>query len=321
MLRLVLRSYGGENLKGRPGYYSKELAFTSFERAALHARAVLGATSPADPGPGAGPRCGVSVTFVNDGPVPESLTGRMYRLGDVVPIPNGPVGTQGSYTFALDLPAAMGWPDEDVVVFVEDDYLLAQDAFVAIAQAAEAIPQAGYFALGHGRPRDFSDPEQLRRFGIVPWWRPAPDIGVQGRRWINILGVTSTFAARVGVLRQDRDIFMLCQRPFRKRWYDHETAMLYQGVRPYRGTSFWTGMPDDFTLSVRGVLRAAYLVPFRVAMNLRAGRQRTPHYLYAPDPVVAAHMEVGAVEDPAFWAAEAERVRAWARETSGGIPA
>lgn len=333
MLRLVLRSYGGENMKGRPAYYSKGLCFDSFERAARYARAVLGdhdsvceAEGPAeewetvdDIVSGWAPSAtrvaghGVSVTFVNDGPVDESLLARMRGLGEVVWTPHGPVGTQASYTFALDLPVAQGWADGDVVVFVEDDYLLVEDAFVVLEEAVRHIPEAGYFALAHGRPTDFTDEAQLRHYAIVPWWRPAPDRVVGGRRWINILGVTSTFAARVGLLREDRDIFMLCQKPFRTRWLDHETAMIYQAIRPYRGAMYLTGVPGDFVPTLRGVARAIYLLPFRAALNARAARQRAAHYLYAPTPPVAAHMEEQGLEDPQRWESEAKSVTAWAK--------
>lgn len=306
MLRVVFRSYGGENLKGRPAFYSKRLAFDSFERAYLHAREHLGGGGRP---PGSGQ--GIDLTFANDGPIDEAYLSRMRDLGRIVQTDDGPVGPKASYTFALNLPDTRGWSDDDVVVYIEDDYLLTQDALLALAQAVEELPQAGYFALAHGRPQDLTDAAQIARYGTVPWWRPAPDVVVQGRTWINILGVTSTFAARVHALREDKDIFMLCQQPFRKRWYDHETAMLYQGVVPYRGTSYFTGMPRDFVPSVRGVLRATYLLPFRLRLNARARRQRTPHLLYAPAPTVAVHMEVADLDEPQRWEDEAAAVADW----------
>lgn len=307
MLRVVFRSYGGENLKGRPAYYSKELAFDSFDRALELARRTFGHAGGASSGPE-----GISVVFANDGPIAEPLRQRMAAMGEVVQTPDGPVGAKASYLFALDLPRVMGWEADDVVVYIEDDYLLAERALVELARAVREIPEAGYFALAHGRPDDLRDPARIRRYGTVPWWRPAPDRRVDGRTWINILGVTSTFAARVGVLHEDRDIFELCQRPFRSRWYDHETAMLYQGVRPYRGHRYWTGGAGDFEPTLRGVLRAVYLLPFRVAANARASRQRVPHLLYAPSPVLAVHLEVEGIDDPDAWEREAASVTRWA---------
>lgn len=235
----------------------------------------------------------------------------------VVFIPHGPVGTQRSYVFALDVPELMGWADDDVVVFVEDDYLLSEDAFVALAEAAAAIPEAGYFALGHGRPADMTNEAECRAWSIVPWWTPRPDVMVGGRTWTNILGVTSTFAARVGALREDRDIFERCRRPFRKRWLDHETAMLYQGVVPYRGASYFFGSHGDFEPGLRGVARAIYLLPFRVELNRRARAQRaagTQKWLYSPRPVEAAHLETHLIEDLPRWENEARAAVRWARE-------
>ncbi len=318
MLRIVFRSYGGENLKGRPAYYSKRLAFDSFERAYLRARDVLGAQDLTRTAQAVSTH-GVSVTFANDGPIAPELLERMRGLGEIVQTPSGPVGAKASYGFALALPRAMGWAASDVVVYIEDDYLMTCEALVELARAVDAIPEAGYFALAHGRPDDYSDPAQIARYSTVPWWEPAADRVVDGQRWINILGVTSTFAARVGVLEQDRDIFELCQRPFRRRWYDHETAMLYQGVRPYRGASYWTGMPGDFVPSARGVLRALVLLPFRVALNARAARQRVPHLLYAPAPVVAVHLEVDGIDEPERWEGEARAVAEWARNRARDV--
>lgn len=361
MLRVVLRSYGGENIKGRPAWYSKELAFASFARSARRAQAVLGAQ--------------VSVTFVNDGPVAphlerqmrefcagtapteserrqepavagvgggavgtavadEAVVGLGLRADDtpgaeqspcgeappaqIIDIPGGPVGTQPSYVYALDLPDLLGWSDEDLVLYIEDDYLLAEDALVALAEAAAAIPEAGYFALGHGRPADFSDREQMRAWGIVWWWKPQPNWHVAGRTWVNILGVTSTFAARVGALRADRDIFELCRRPFRRRWLDHETAMLYQGVQPYRGRMYLTGSHGDYEPRLRGVVRALYLLPFRFEVNRRARRQKATgqqRYLYSPSPVEAAHLEDGLIENVPRWEDEARAAIRYARQT------
>lgn len=310
MLRIVFRSYGGENLKGRPAYYSKELALDSFERAYERARAELGGVDR----PGQTPSHGIDVTFANDGPIDPALLRRMEALGPVVQTQGGPVGLKASYTFALNLPDRFGWPDSDVVFYLEDDYLLAEDSLVALARAVDAIPQAHYFALSHGRPEDLSDPVQAHQFGTVPWWEPGPDERVDGLQWINILGVTSTFGARIGTLREDKDIFIMCQRPFRNRFLDHETSMLYQGVVPYRGKTYFIGLPGDFVPSVRGVARAFYLLPFRALFNARARRQGARHLLYAPKPIVATHMELEGMTDPARWEAEAHAVRKWAAD-------
>lgn len=325
MLRVVFRGYGGENFKGRPKWYSKELAFASVLRATEYAFAELGDR--------------VSVTFVNNGPMPPHMAKQMYNFYDDVvllaapdvgpravevhQVPGGPVGMRESYRYALNLPDLLEWADDDVVVYIEDDYLLTREALTALFGAAQGIPEAGYFAPAHARPTDFDDAEQMAFYSIPPWWQPAPDREVNGRTWINILGVTSTFAARVSALRRDKDIFLLCQKPFRRRWYDHETAMIYQGVTPYRGKGYLAGMPGDFVPGARGVARAVVLLPFRFAANARAAKQRLTgqlRYLYAPSPVEAMHLETACMFDHDRWANEAAKTATWAAARDYQLP-
>lgn len=300
-LRLVLRSYGGDNDKGRPGFYSKDLVVASLVRAARHVDA--------------------DVYFVNDGPIPTSRLALMEGNGEVLAIPGGPVGMRDSYRYGLDLPDRLAWSDDDIVVYVEDDYLLVEDALEVLLAGAAAMPSAAYFALSGSRPTDYDDPAQQRLHGVPRGWRPiAPDRAVGAATWINVLSVASTFAARVGALRADRDIFEQCMRPFRSRYLDHETCLLYQGVIPYRGTDFFFGLPGDFVPGVRGVARAALLLPYRVLLNRRARRQREPHLLYAVQPAVAAHLEVANINTARDWAAEAEAVTRWAAEQGYELP-
>lgn len=297
-VRLVYRSYGGENGKGRPAYYDKDMALASFLRAAGRAR-----ESGAD----------VEVVFANDGPIAEHRAALMRRHGPVYSTPRGPVGPQASYRFALDLPDLLGWDDGDVVAYNEDDYLFDPDAFAALARAADELPDAHYFALGHGRPTDLADQAQCLFYGVPPGWAPAADRRVGDVTWINILGVTSTFAGRVGSLRRDRHIFEIAQKPFRKRWLDHETAMMYQGVVPYSGVRFLTGLAEPLPLTPRGIARAIYLLPYRFAYNAKARAQGTPHYLYAPSPPLAAHLETAVLDTSRDWGALAAETVEWAR--------
>lgn len=300
-LKLVLRSYGGDNDKGRPDFYSKDLVVASFARAAQTVEA--------------------EVFFVNDGPIPAPRLAMMERYGRIVPIPGGPVGMRDSYRFGLDMPDRLGWSDDDIVVYIEDDYLLAQDAFEVLLQGAAAMPQVSYFALSGSRPDDFDDPAQQRLHGVPRGYRPtAPDLAVGDSTWISILSAASTFAARVGALRADRDIFEQCMRPFRNRYLDHETCLLYQGITPYRGTDYFFGTPGDFEAGPRGVARALVLLPFRVLINRRARRQTTPHLLYAVQPSVAAHLEVANMNASRDWAAEAASVGQWAAAQGHPLP-
>lgn len=299
-LCLVLRSYGGENDKGRPDWFDKDLTVASFLRSAHVAR---------DAG------VAVRVVFANDGPIPQHRLAVMQAEGEVVGTEGGPVGLLDSYRFALDLPGTLGLADSDVIAYVEDDYLLTAGAFVALAEAVEALPEADYFALAGTRPDDLGDPEQRRSHGAPRDWRPEPDHLVGDRRWVHIMSTTSTFAARVGALRVDRGIHELALKPFRSRFLDHELCLMYQGVVPYHGREYVFGLGDDFVPGLRGVLRAVYLLPMRVAVNRAARRRRPqPHRLWAPSPQEAAHCEIDCIPEGHDWAREAADVRAWAAE-------
>lgn len=295
-LRLIYRCYGGENRKNRPEYYSKALALASFLRAAAQVDADL--------------------VFLNDGPIPEPMLGLMRASGGlIVQMPDGPQGMRASYRRALQLHDELDWPDEDLVWLSEDDYLYREDAFVRLLEAGEAFG-GPYLALAGVQGRADVAEERVR-MQLPHAWRAAADHTVNGQRWMNIAGVTSTFGARVGVLRQDRTIFLQCMQPFRNRFLDHETCLIYQGVAPYRGLEFLTGLPGDFRPGLRGVVRAGVLFPFRLAIAARArSRRDRPHLLYALEPNAAVHLENEHLGDGRAWAAVAADVRAWAEEQS-----
>lgn len=295
-LCLVLRSYGGENDKERPSYFGKDVVVASFVRAASFAR---------DAG------VDVEVVFANDGPIPQPRLAVMERHGRVMFTDGGPVGLLGSYRFALDLPDRLALSDGDVIAFIEDDYLLTQDAFVVLARAAEELPKVSSFALTGKRPPVVTDAAARARYAMPRAWKAQPDEQVGEDLWVNVMSTTSTFAARVGVLRADRDIHELAMRPFRNRFLDHELCLISQGVVPYHGREFVFGLGKDFVPGIRGVLRAAVLLPFRFLMNARARKQQTPHYLFAVVPDRAAHLEVGEVPGCRDWAAEAQAVKEW----------
>ncbi|HWI00299.1 MAG TPA: hypothetical protein VNT27_08200, partial [Propionibacteriaceae bacterium] len=136
---LVYRSYGGENRKRRPEYYSKLLTLTSFVRAASR-------LPEAD------------IMFFNDGPVPPDRLALMERFGRVVQLAEKAQGMRASYRAALLLSTTEPWSDDDVVSYIEDDYLFTDNAFVALADAAAELPQVSYFTMYGTRP-DLSDRE------------------------------------------------------------------------------------------------------------------------------------------------------------------
>ena len=150
---LVYRSYGGENRKLRPHYYSKLLTLTSFVRAASR-------LPEAD------------ITFLNNGPVPADRLSVMQRFGRVVQLAEKPQGLLAGYKAALMLSTTEPWSDDDVVSYVEDDYLFTEDAFLALAEATSELPQASYFTLYGDRP-DYSDPK------VSSHLRPASVLGTR----------------------------------------------------------------------------------------------------------------------------------------------
>lgn len=292
-IHLVLRSYGGENDKNRPPYYSKLLALTSFVRAASLV-------------PGA------DVIFLNDGPVPAGHLDLMERFGRVLQVPDGPSGMRASYWYAVTLPQRHPeWDDDDIVSLNEDDYLFRPDAFAVLDEAATMIGEAGYFSVYGSRP-DYDSPSVRHDFALPHGWTAAPDRLVAGRTWFNQPGITSTFSGRVGALRRDATLFRHCMIPFRRRFLDHETCLIYQGFVPYRGWDVITGLPGDFVPSIRGVLRTALLIPFRLALNVHALLRRDRHLLYCLTPNEATHLDLPAVSPDHDWAAEARTVSQWA---------
>ena len=297
-LHLVYRSYGGENTKRRPPYYSKLLTLRSFIRASER-------VPDAD------------VVFVNDGPVPEDRLGLMMAAGRLISMGDAPAGMRASYVFALDLPDRDSWAADDVVMFLEDDYLFTADAFVALVEAIN-VPSIDYFSLYGERP-DATSVEDRHRFAVPAGWHPQPDVvTVNGRTWFNQPSITSTFGARVGALRADRDIFEQCMRPFRRRFLDHETFLMVQGAIPYHGWEHVSGLPRDFEPSFRGIVRAVVLVPYRFAINRRARRQLRPHLLYAVTPNEATHLEYPVISGDRDWEVVAREVWNWAETGPGG---
>ncbi len=295
-IHLVYRSCSVENRKRRPDYYNKWVTLLSFIR---------GAERLPD----------ADVVFVNDGPIPGDKLELMKDCGRVLSV-NGDnlSGMRASYTYALRLPDRENWPADDVVMFAEDDYLFTADAFVALADAADHLPWADYFSL-YGERSDFETPEVRRRFAVPYGWHPDRGAILSGRTWFNQPSITSTFGARVGPLREDLDIFWQCMRPFRRRFLDHETFLITQGAIPYHGWQLVAGLPGDFEPSLRGVVRAAVLVPYRFALNRRARLQLHPHRLYAVSPNEATHLEHPVISPDRDWRQLADEVRSWAAAT------
>ncbi len=283
-LRLIYRLYGGQNKKDRPDYFDKATCLSSF----------LLAAQAAD----------IEPIVLADGPLPEGWRNLAARHGRVIDIPGGPVGLRGSFRSALRLPDRLGWPDDDVVYFCEDDYLHLPHAFVALGSAVSALPAAGYFALYAATPRNPTADAD----GTPPWgWHPAPDRVVDGHRWVNVPSTASTHGVRLGALRDDLGIIRQGMIPYPERFLDHEILMVCQGAFPYSPSEIFLDRPATrFRTGIRGFAANCVLSPFRLAFELRAlTRRRQPHLLYAADPNLACHLENAVLAPGTDWRAAA----------------
>lgn len=290
-IRVVYRSYGGDNDKDRPPYYSKALALRSLLRAA-------------EP-------LGCEIVFLNDGPVSDEISGLMLGRGEIVTLPG--VGLFPSLTAAMRLPLDRGWADEDVVYFCEDDYLHTPDALVRLQEAAAALP-ASYLALYATLPVEramrgmVSDPTHREPRN----WEPITSM-VGDQRWERVLGTTSTFGVRVHALRKDMSIVRQAKLPHKNMYRDWDVSLAYQGYRPYR----WADLGRDLIMqrsgSLKDRLRTVVLVPFKSAMNLRSRRRpANRHLLMAASPNLATHLESVNMATGRNWDEIARDTGAWA---------
>ncbi|MEZ0163151.1 hypothetical protein AB2L27_00055 [Kineococcus sp. LSe6-4] len=305
MLHVVYRSHGGENAKGRPSWYSKSLALDSFLRSVREA----GAAGDA-----------VDVVFLNDGPVPSERLAPMREHGTVRAITGG--SNRASYLSGLALAARSDWADEDVVLFAEDDYLWRPDALVCLLRAARQR-RADYLApYGVGTHDDID--------GRVPVWRrPRAGRGEEAIpadvvRWVPHQSTTSTFAVRLGALRQDHRLLVLCCLSGGD--FDHTSLLAVQGVPRFTLRDLVTHHPGASSNPAVRAARAVYLTAFRGAVDVaslrRPSRRRR---LVAADPAVCTHMEQGWLAPappgrPGFWqdlAAQVRQERQSAPDTDG----
>jgi hypothetical protein len=299
MLRLVYRSYGGENLKNRPPYYGKRLALLSFLRAVQPVRDTA------------------EVVFVNDGPVSPEIAELQAGAGRVLELPG--VGLRGSYLFALRLPKTLGWSDDDLVWFSEDDYLYRPEALANLVAAAQALPEADYFALFGATPTHVPD-------AVLPLpprgWRYTVAGEVDGVRWERILSTTSSFGGRVAAIKADLGIFKFCMVPHKNMFRDHDTCVVVQGFEPHPYAELARALVLRGDRTARQWVRDTVMLPFLVATNLRAHRRPANRRLFvAAVPNQVTHLEVGSVAVGTDWEQVAAEVQRWAGDrTSADEP-
>jgi hypothetical protein len=297
MLHIIYRSYGGENMKRRPLYYSKLLALCSLLRTWEKVRSE-----------------NAELIFLNDGPIPPERLKLMKAAGEVVSKSN--MGNKGSIEAALGMPMQRKWADDDLVWFAEDDYLYLPNALSDLRMAAESAPDFDYFGLyalignrqPNGKPHiDCRVPEN---------WRDSDEKVINGHVWRAALSTTSTFGARVRAVRSDRGMMLLAMRTGGA--FDHTTCLAYQGFHPF---------PNRFLIEsfqqakgIGGSVRAALLAAMRWTYGLYFiwwQRRAAPRKLFAADPALISHMEIDNLALGTDWEKVAEEARIWASQSHG----
>lgn len=290
-LHVIFRSYGGENRKPRPAFYDKRTALASLLMASE--------SSTVDH----------EITFLNDGPVPDDLLELMKSSGVVAGEER--LGHLSSYLRAIDIAVESSWPDTDLVLFSEDDYLYHPSALDQLAGAAMSIPETDYLSPYGSTVADLAGSDVIDRLPVGGMEQPAWTVGEQ--TWVRGVAHTNTFAARLGVLRADRRLFRQATWPLRKRvHWDTEVCLAYQGYRPFP----WGPALRDLVLpagpGLERRLKSWALAPFKVTLNLRSYRRPSHRRLLAlPDPSLAAHLEVGLVPASRDWESIEAASRAW----------
>ncbi|WP_369054986.1 hypothetical protein [Kineococcus terrestris] len=272
-LHAVYRTHGGENAKGRPEWYSKEVALQSFLRAVERAR---------------GEGLDVELVVLGDGPLDPATTALARAWGDLVTISAG--DNRRSYLHAVSLPRRREWPAGDLVLLAEDDYLWRPDALVELVAAARSHPDADYLAP----------------------YGPAPDEPGAPQRWERIESTTSTFAARAGALRQDERLLALCAWSGGDFDVTTCMTLAGRPRFSVRDLVVHHPTDDPVPAHVAAA-RHGYLAALRLAVDARAALRRPARRraLLGARPVLATHGEEGWVA-PGDWAQLAESTRRWA---------
>jgi hypothetical protein len=297
LLHIICRSYGGENKKGRPDYYSKHLALSSLVRAF---RALKSSHA--------------ELIFLNDGPIPPDRLRLMEQSGEVLARSN--LGLRGSMRSALALPVERKWHRDDIVWLAEDDYLYLPEAFAGLMSAVESFPDAAYFGLyaqiGSRQPNPDAPGEER----VPKAWKDSDQVLVENHPWRRALSTTSTFGARVNALVQDQRMMRMVM--LSGGAWDHTTCLIYQGYRPYPLSSLLSPFRD--VRSVQDLVRTIGAAVARGSLNcyptLRALGGVSKRQLIAPDPALITHLETAYLACGTDWTIFAKDMQSWVDESS-----
>ncbi len=264
-LHIVYRSALVENKAPRPPYYSKDACLGSFLSTLKAPGLPLG-----------------DVLFVNDDVIQGIRREAMDAHGEVIELPR--VGNAASYRAVVSLPDWRGWSDDDLVYFVEDDYLHVREALPRLVEAAASVRRAAFFTL-YRHPDYFVRPEHLRYRRQTSGRR----VTVGDTRWEPCWGTPLTFAARVSRFRVIAGIHALAARGS----HPNDIAMWKATQRVG-----WHRLIHLFATPSRLTDLEAMATG---AVELLTGRARRQDLLMYPTPTLATHAHEPFIAEGRQW--------------------
>lgn len=209
MIRILYRTCAHENNKARPEFYSKQLCLQSLYRAL-------------DRFPNA------TLHIINDGAfAQEHILNVVTSTRDIHYLPE--VGNSASFEHAVRI--ASSFSAEDLIYFVEDDYLHVPDALAKLAECYQCVP-ADYITLYDHPVRYFPDTSPHADWPL----RVAAIYQTASHNWRTVESTCMTFAARTKTILEDGPI-ILKYVSGRTHPADRELFRHLQGLGPYRGAS------------------------------------------------------------------------------------
>jgi hypothetical protein len=215
---------------------------------------------------------------------------------------------------------AADWADDDLVYLVEDDYLHAPDAIERLTAAMRALPEVAYLMTYGSTPSHPVGTAEHYAEIMPPDWRPGVPATVDGLTWRPAMAPTSTFAVRVGALREDYRLFLQAHLPYRSHYLDFQLGLVWQGYEPYR----WSDVAKEAVGlgggGLKGRVKGVTEAPFKAAFNLRAHRRPSRRRLvYVAEPNLATHVELDLLAPGVDWELVAKDARTWLDEGAVGL--
>lgn len=290
-IHVVYRTHAQSNQKARPDWYDRRTAWRSLQ-ASLQ-------TVPE-----------VTLTVVVDGALPPELSGAFGPEHSQQVVHGGQASSSFRRALAVAMCSAEKEDPETLFWFAEDDYLYRPNAMKELLAAADAVPDADYFALH--TPDDaawhathFSQPDR------VPPSLPHGPVRVGSGSWQRVGKTTSTFGVRARALQEDRWLLDLGSRvgaPF-----DTATWHALQGYTPFPWRYIFADLAPAW--SVRGVVKVVGKPVMRAVLNVVSAAAQRHRLLIAPERELAMHLEQDQVPDGSDWA----EVASWVDEVGPGL--